>query len=301
MRKSSDERNSVTQLLILFATLTFTPLAFAEEIPTVNPQINQEKTTFQILKEKLRIRSFTEFMTPAISGNGFNTPSSTGPTAPKTDVEGVLGPTYTFNYFWVDYEIGNDWKVVFWQRYFVFFGPDEVTTLARNPRFAIRKVNPFASKNLTGTYDLYIQPGTSPEAFNVMSRSFEFGFRHNTAYVFPASKWSIGAVGEITYSLSSTGAMTGTNYNGWIMPWVSYEINPTFSTLNFLTLNFQHFRKDGSANLLVWDLPAPMTQNGIGINLAKEVQVSVLLNTYLHEPPTLKNSFFSIWLNLNFL
>lgn len=293
-------KSSFVQFTVLFASLTFSTLTFADTPPTLtDPALTQEKTTFQILKEKLRIRSFTEYMTPAISGLGSNVPSSVGGTAPATEELGILGPTYTFNYFFVDYDIGDNWKVVFWQRYFVFFNPTGVTTRARNPRFAIRKVNPFNSTNLTGSYDLYIQPGTSPEAFNEMSRSFEFGFRHNTAYTFPASKWSIGMVGEFTYSLSSSGAMTGTNYNGWVMPWASYEISKVFSTLNFLTLNFMQER--GSSSFISWDLPAPMVQNGIGINISPEIQVSLLLNTYLHNTPTLKNSFFSLWLNLNLL
>ena len=296
-------RSLLAFFTLLTASTLFSANVLADSAAPVISEAKAEETTLQFIKRKFRIRHFTEYMTPAISGLGSQVPSSASPGSPDTGNPGILGPTYTFNYFFIDYDIGNDWKIVFWQRYFLFFDAIEGTTQRfRNPRFAIRKVNPFNVKNLTSAYDIYYQPGTSPEAFNEMSRSHEFGFRHNTSYAFANSNWSAGLVGELTFSFSNSGATTGTNYNGWSTLWASYELNKLFYTMNALTLNFQHFRDQrGDGNLLVWDLPAPMVQNGIGLNISPEINVALLLNTYILEPPTLKNSFFSVWLSLNLL
>ncbi|MBI2712729.1 MAG: hypothetical protein HYX41_07750 [Bdellovibrio sp.] len=288
-------------LLMILASFTFALPALSDPTPPTSEE--KSETTLDFVKRKFRIRHFTEYMTPALAGKGGNTPSSTGGASPETDVPGILGPTYTFNYFFIDYDIGNDWKVVFWQRYFFFFDALEgVTHRFRNPRFAIRKVNPFKVKNLSTSFDLYYQPGVAPEAFGPLSRSQEFGFRHNTSYAFPDSKWSAGLVGELTFAFSDVGATTGANYYGWSTLWANYEVTKLLYTVNALTLNFQHFRDQrGNGNLLSWDLPAPMVQNGIGFNIAPEVNVALLLNTYILDTPTLKNSFFSVWVSLNLL
>jgi hypothetical protein len=247
------------------------------------------------IQEKIRVRTFSEFMAPAIQGNSGSVPDTDG---------SRLMSTNTFNIAWMDYEIAKDWKIVYWQRFIVNFaspaGDFNLSTYTRNPRFAIRRVNFFSNPNISSTYDLYIQPGLGDEAApSAAGRTVEGGFRTNTSYVVPRSKWNIGAITEFTVSYSKTNT-TDANIYGWAMPWMSYDLTPTFSTQHYATINFQHLRGK-NIDRIDWDYPMPYTQNGIGINVSKVVWASIFINNYLTTAPTLKNTWASLWIALTLL
>ena len=280
---------NASRLTLLFIACSFVYSVSTFAADTKLTPETQQKTTFQTIKEKIRVRTFSEFMTPSITGNDTNVPT------PEGD---ALFSTNAFNIAWIDYEVANNWRLLYWQRALVFFSgtPDApgMSVMARNPRFALRRTNVFSVPNLTTTYDLYVQPGLAPEA-TTQGRKLEMGFRTNTSYEFPHSKWSMGAITEFTVSPFSSTA----DYYGWAMSWASYDLNKTFSTQHYATVNFRH--EKGAQGLFQWDEPMPFVQNGIGVNISEQVWVSVFLNNYLTMAPTLKNTWASLWFVLTVL
>jgi hypothetical protein len=127
----------------------------------------------------------------------------------------------------------------------------------------------------------------------------ELGFRTNTTYAIPHSRWTIGAVQEFTASYFSGGA--GPQAYAWIAPWVSYELSPVFSIQTSFFVPVQNLR-DRPVLELTWDAPGgPYMQNGIGINVNKQVSLSFLLNNYLNAPISWKNTWASMWVSLTIL
>jgi hypothetical protein len=258
--------------------------------------VSQETSTWQLIKSKLRFRTFTEFMAPAaLSNSPTQIPEPDGSSA---------APTNVFNIAWMDYEIAENYRILYWQRFTVNLASGGaltgVNTIARNPRFALRRTNVFSNPNISSTYDIYIQPGITPEAISA-GRNFEFGFRTNTSYSAPSSRLSFGAITEFTVSLSSkSGPSDRANIYGWAMPWVSYKLNKLFSTEHYLTINFQH--KEGKPlQSIELDTYLPYIQNGIGITLSEQFWAAVFVNNYLIAPPSLQNTWASVWLAMNIL
>jgi hypothetical protein len=247
-----------------------------------------EKTYLEKVKEKVRMRTFTEFMTPAFKAKNSQVPT------PEGD---ELMPTNTFNIAWVDYEVAQNWRVLYWQRFFVNFASSGtaqgINTRVRNPRFALRRTQVFDDPNLNTTYDLYIQPGLAQEGNtgpNGKGRTIEGGFRTNTAYTIPKSRWSVGAITEFTLSKDRNDSIYG-----WVLPWISYEINSKIQTQHYVTVNFLHTRGE-SLSQWGWDLPMPYIQNGFGFNVSKSIWAAAFLNNYLNTAPSLKNTWASVWL-----
>ena len=175
---------------------------------------------------------------------------------------------------------------------------DQTTTLStvpRNPRIGLRRTQLFNVPNLATTYDIYLQPGIAPEGLQA-GRLLEMGFRANTAYSIPHTRLSVGAVVEANAELAR-GPKMDTPFYGWIMPWISYEINSTFSTQHCAAVNFMHTQGTPWMKL-DWDLPMPYTQNGVGIVLSKTAWMAVFLNNYLMKTPTLQNTWGSVWFTL---
>jgi len=262
---------------------------------SVNPAVAvpSEESAFELIQKKLRIRTFSELMSPAFQNSQPSVPDSNG---------SQLLPTNLYNIALMDYEVAPNYRVVYWQRVMVYLAPDNAVhggeIVLRNPRFAIRRTHVFDVANLDTTYDLYIQPGLAPESISA-GRSLEVGFRTNTSYVFPASKWSIGVISEFTTAFSDHGG-SGSDVYGWFMPWASYDISKTFSTQHYFSFNYQHMRGD-RWNQFEMDYPLPYVQNGIGVNVTKNIWASVLLNNYVFTLPTLQNTWASLWLSMTIL
>ncbi len=253
-----------------------------------------ESSAWNFIQKKFRMRTFSEFMTPALAGKSTSVPAADG---------SVFAPTNAFNIAWVDYEIAPNTKLVYWQRFNVNFASQVagqgVHAIARNPRFAFRRLNVFNSDSVTTTYDLYVQPGVAPEATSASAnRSFEFGVRTNTSYAFPSSKWTIGLISETTGSLSSRGG-AGADFYGWFMPWASYDFTKVFSTQHYVTLNYMHDRGTSWSQLQLDGMP--YIQNGIGVNITEKIWAAAFLNNYLTTAPTLENSWASLWVSTSFL
>lgn len=284
--ESGNAVNSICWSFLFLTALTVNGWASTDS----EKSVESEKSTWEVVKERVRVRAFTEFMTPAFDGNPKSVPTPEGKS---------LMATNTFTSAWTDYEFAKDWRALYWQRVNVNFAgaptANGMNVVARNPRFALRRTSVFNVPNLSTTYDIYIQPGLAPEA-TTAGRTFEGGFRTNTSYVVPHSILSFGAITEFTLSYSNQGG-PGPDWYGWAMPWVSVEISKVFSTQHYATVNFMHERNGG----LVYDLPMPYIQNGIGINISKEVWTAVFLNNYLVAAPQANNTWMSVWLSLSFL
>lgn len=295
-------RNPLRYILLfsVFVGLAQTSSPFAEDLTLTSEsqsvQESQSGSLWKSVRDKLRFRTFTEFMTPAVSQGDLN--------VPDRDQPGLM-PTNLFNIIWADYEIAKDTKIVYWQRLILFPAADGVhpgfQALPRNPRFAVRRVNLFNSSAVATTYDLYFQPGLAPEA-DAKGRNVETGFRTNTSYSVPTSRISLGMVTETTFSLSTQPEFEfaahrseTSNFYGWLMPWASYNLTQALATQHYVTLNYQHNR--GTSGLQ-WDYPLPYMQNGIGMDLTKQIWAAVFLNNYVGVTPTLSNSWASLWLSM---
>jgi hypothetical protein len=240
---------------------------------------------------QLRVRSFTEWMSPAFTENGSHVP---------TDQGTPLTPTHSFNIVWADYTLTQHFKLLFWQRYKTFFGVGEnispLTTRFRNPRLALRWVNFIKNPNVSATYDFYIQPGFAPEAQN-LGRNLEFGFRTVTQYSIPTSRLRIGATTEFTISTSPTPFNRGQNYYGWLTTALLYDLSPKLSAQSFITVNFKQNRGTRLTDVR-YDTPLPFIQNGVGYQITPSVSTSLLLNNYLNQAPTLRNTWASLWFSI---
>lgn len=288
-----ESKNSLSPIAILalaVSSLCGHPV-YAGDVPV--SQVTEEPSFWQGVRKRIRARTFTEMMTPAIDSSKGQIPDNDG---------SPFAPMNAFNILWTDYEFADDLRIVYWQRVMVNIvgtsthGPMDFTP--RNPRFALRKTKFFDNKNLSTTYDLYVQPGLASEATNA-GRTFEFGFRTASSYSFPGSRFSIGMITEMT-GVYSKFDMPGANFYGWFMPWMSYDLNKTFSTQHYVTLNYQHMRGDHWSKFQ-YDYPMPYMQNGIGMSISKNVWASVFINNYITAPPTLKNTWASLWLSLEIL
>lgn len=149
--------------------------------PAIAPLASEETLGSQIQK-KLRIRNFTEFMTPALQGSSSAIPSSDG---------SDYIPTTLFNIFSADYEITPNYRLLYYQRVFLLLttnsGFQGMSLFGRDPRFALRRTQIFDVPNLNTSYDLYFQPGISNNQISGGNR-FEVGFRTNTNYTPPGTR-----------------------------------------------------------------------------------------------------------------
>jgi hypothetical protein len=288
---------SLTASGLLAATFAAINPAAAES--DIQESIASEEPSFwSKARKKIRSRTFTEFMTPAVDNHGGYIPLENGD---------PLLPANAFNIIWADYEIAKDTKIVYWQRSNLNFAPTptsggaHVSLVPRNPRFALRKVNVFDVPNLSTTYDVYIQPGLAPEAASG-GRDLEFGFRTATSYSIPGSRWSLGAISETTVAplfRDANPRAGSSNFYGWLMSWASYDLSKTFSTQHYVTVSFQHVREK---QWIEADYPMPLAmQNGFGVNISESVWAAAFINNYLNTLPTLANTWASVWLAVTFL
>jgi hypothetical protein len=279
----------------MVCTFTLAPILYpfhSKADETSGVSVENGQNTWSLIRPKIRMRTFSEFMSPGLKDASTSVPEPDGTALMETNL---------FNIVWADYEIAPDTKVVYWQRFTVNFTPTSASqgldAVARNPRFALRRVNVFKTPGLDTTYDIYIQPGIATEAKS-SDRNMEFGSRTNTSYQFPKSRFSIGAVTELTFSIARNPVTTGANLYGWAMPWVNYELNKTFSTQHYATINLMHGR--GTRGLQL-DLPKPYVQNGIGAGITKDIWMAAFINNYVTTAPSLKNTWASLWLAMNIL
>ena len=239
----------------------------------------------------LRVRSFTEWMSPALTQNGSSVPTEQGT---------PLTPTHSFNIIWADYTLSQNFKLLLWQRYKTFFGTGvnitPLTTRFRNPRLALRWVNFTSNPHLSATADFYLQPGIAPEAQN-LGRNVELGFRTVTQYSIPKSRLKLGMTTELTWSYSSTPISQGQNYYGWFTSALNYDLSQKLSAQSFITVNFKQNRGTPWTDLR-YDTPLPFIQNGFGYQLNSSISGSLLINNYLYQAPTLRNTWASLWLSI---
>ncbi len=265
-----------------------------------NPPNNTSppKSSLELLPEtsvskKLQIRSFTEFMTPALRGKS--------PSIPNSDGSEFI-PTSLFNIFTADYEIAPNYRILYYQRVFLLLSSSATlqggSIFGRDPRFALRRTQLLNVPNLNTAIDLYFQPGISNNQISG-GNHLEVGFRTNTAYAPPGTRWGFGIVQEFTTGyLDASGS--GQRAYGWFMPWVSYDISQRFSLQHYSNLAFKNPRNLPWTEFQ-WDDQPPFMQNGFNFILTKSVTTSLFLNNYLGVAPTLSNTWASLWLSINFL
>ena len=276
-----------------FKALTSFTLILLIAAPQASFGSTPSAISIEELKSKTRMKSFTEWMSPSLSENGTYMPTPEGK---------KLSPSNSFSIVWADYPILRNMRVLFWQRYKVFFGEQGapfLSTRFRNPRFALRWLDVIDHPNFSTTYDFYIQPGLAQEAKS-LNRDLELGFRTVTQYSIPATRWRLGATTEFTWSTSLTPTSKGQNYYGWITTAIHYDLSPRLAAQSFVTINFKQNRGTPWFNL-VYDAPLPYIQNGLGYQFSSSLSASFLLNNYLNHTPTLKNTWASLWLTLTWL
>jgi hypothetical protein len=258
----------------------------------VLPILSQQTAELPV-RNKLRIRNFIEFMTPALQGHSSSIPNSDG---------SEYIPTTLFDIFSAEYEIIPNYRILYYQRVFLLLTEDSsfqgMSLFGRDPRFALRRTQIFDVPNLNTSFDLYFQPGISNNQISGGNR-IEVGFRTNTNYAPPGTRWTLGIVQEITTGyLDAYG--TGLRAYGWFMPWFSYDLSNRISLQHFTNLPFKNPR-NLSWTQFQWDDQPPFMQNGVNFNLTKSVAASVFLNNYLGVAPTLRNTWASLWLSIDIL
>ncbi len=246
---------------------------------------------------RLRIRSFSEFMTPVFHEfSKHQVPSPQGGSAFTSNI---------FNIAWMDYEIAPRSYLLLWQRFFInsfaSLDPGGLVAVARNPRFAYRRTQIWDHPDWSTTYDFYLQPGLAPENRS-MDRTLEVGFRASNNFHPQGSDWTLGLTFELTANpqwTSPPASVAGNrvDYYGSTFMFVEHKINDLFASEHYLSVNFQHFQGSAPASLQL-DLPMPYTQNGIGISLSPQFWVAVFINNYVIQPPTLKTTWASLWLSM---
>src|SRR4051794_18222159 len=106
---SGSARTSTPRIYSAFlaGSLFLTNLAFAAP-ETVNPGTTIEnKTTWESVKSRLRLRFQSEYMTPSFKNNGAYVPDDNGA---KDEL------TFFNSTIWTDFEISNGYKLLYWQR-----------------------------------------------------------------------------------------------------------------------------------------------------------------------------------------
>ena len=242
------------------------------------------------LIERIRIRNFSEFMSPSFQGG-------TG-AIPGSDGKG-LAPSLMTGFFWADFEVSPNYKILYFQRNTLTFsnfgGASEFQLKLQDPRFGLRRTQLFDVPGLITQYDFYVQPGVTAES-RARGRQFDLGVRTFNRYSFQGSRFSIGAVTDVAFSRFDSGR-DGADLSGTLVPFISYSISARVSTQHWFVLPFQH-KSSGFS----FDFPfMPLTQNGVNIDLSKTASVSLMLNHYLLVAPTLKNTWASLWVNFALL
>jgi hypothetical protein len=259
----------------------------------------QEESLWTKVRKNLKSKTYTEFMSPGFGSDGY-TPKQVGG---KNDIF----PAHAWNISWLDYGIGKNTRILYWQRTYVFFAPtksspnDQVSFVLRNPRFCLRQLNVFDVPNLSTAYEVYVQPGWAQEG-TTLGRNLEFGVRTQHAYAIPGSRWTLGALSETQYSIYFKGGNPkpgSANLYGWIQPSATYGLSKMFSTQHYVTVYFKHARE--TSGLQLGEPLHPYIQNGIGANFDNSVWVSAFINNYVTTLPTISNTWASLWVTLNLL
>lgn len=241
----------------------------------------ETQTQARLIQEQLHAGNFNEWMTPSL--RSANIPNANGSPLAPTNIDGRV---------WLDCGLTPKYRVLFWQRYFIF-PTGEISPY--DPRIGFRIVNAFDIPHLSTVYDFYILPGITRMAHDV-NRIFEFGVRANTTYSIPKSRWDTGLLFEMNATLYGEASQRKQVW-GFFAPWTSYKISSRFSTQHWFTFPVKY--QQGS---LAWDITGmPFVQNGIGFSASKSVWIGMFLNNYLLAAPTLQNTWTSLWLNFSFI
>jgi hypothetical protein len=244
-----------------------------------------------LLQEKLRIRSFNEFMSPAFYGKSPTIPASNGD---------PQAPTLMVGYFSLDYELSANYRLLYFQRnsmeFAEFQGAPAYQLKLKDPRFGLRKLEVVSVPGLFTQFDFYFQPGITDQS-KQMGRILDLGVRTVTSYSIPESRLSVGAITDLSMGFFQ-GSQGGSDLTGVVAPWVGYELSSHFGTQHLLVMTFKNTRGKSLGNL-EWDFPGmPILQNGISYTMNSHVSLSLFLNNYLLAPPSLKNTWASLWVSL---
>lgn len=224
------------------------------------------------IRKRVRSQYFTEIMSPSFEGSSAYIPLKDG---------SKFFPTNAFGFLWVDYEITNGYKLLYFQRGIIAYAPSSplqsgnLQFIARDPRFGIRKVQLFSLPHFINQYDIYIHPAWSDLSIQA-GRKFELGMRTTHIYQFPGSRWKIGGFTEASASFYKPGGK-GSDFYGFIAPFSSYRLSSLFATQHWLMLPFRHLRNTPWREL-GWDNPTPYVQNGVSIDVSQKIWASLWLN-----------------------
>ena len=275
-----------TFLLILnLVSLSLSTASFAvpsKESTNLDIELNQPNT-----QSRFRFQTYGEIMSPAISGDHKGIPTSDGFKLAPANIDGR---------FWIDYEISENMKFLYWQRY---FGSFDNGFLLKDPRIGIRKLRFFEVAGLETTYDLFIQPGITPASQDT-GRAIDIGTRTNTLFHLPKSNFSIGILAELVGSIYGK-QTTANDMSGFFIPYLTYDFNSVFSTQHYFVFPIKH-EIGTSATHFQWDFTGmPFMQTGLGINVNRSIWVGLFLNNYLVAIPSLSNTWASSWISFSLI
>ncbi len=262
------------------------------------PPSARSESTWSLIRRKTRVRTFSEWMSPAVDGPENSVPSADGSTP--------LDPTNIFHILWTDYEFKKNFRLLYFQRLQSNLTENSNApsgTAWSDPRFALRMTDFFASKQWTTTLDLYYHAPTS-DSSRTINRTGEVGAQWAGLYSIPRNRWSVGFLSEIRRSFFSTSGSGGSTWSGFVAPRAQYEINSKLTTQHWLVAPYRQVRAAGSEidGAWRWGYPyKPFLQNGLGWTATEQIWLGLLVNNYVGERPTLSNTWASAWLSLTVL
>ncbi|MFZ9595683.1 MAG: hypothetical protein ACO3A2_06345 [Bdellovibrionia bacterium] len=250
-------------------------------------------SNWELIQQKIRIRSFSEIMSPGLSSQSGLIPNHQG---------GNYAPTNWFTILWTDYEIAKNIRLLYWQRAIFMLGSDQNfeqwKLYPRDPRFALRLTQVLNIPNLNTTFDFYIQPGVTQNKLS-LGNHYELGFRTSSNYTPSGSRFTFGLIQEFTTAYLDPEGL-GPRAYGWLMPMLSYTFNPFVSWQTTSVFNLTNSRKKGVFDWN-WDDPKPYMQNGVNLNFTPSTSITLLMNHYLGTRPTLNNTWLSLWISVDFI
>lgn len=258
-------------------------------------QSTAHASSFTDIRDRFRIRTFTEIMGPAFKGNPASVPD------PKGD---QLDPINAFNIITVDYLIKGNMRLLYLQRIPWMMSTNTLSTghdlSFWDPRLGLRLVNPFKVEGLSQTLDFYTQIPTS-ERTSLRAGMGDIGIQTSTSYLL-SPKWTIGIITDtrgMFYTEKANGR--GSRFSFFAGPWISYNLTPKLSTQHWVWMAGYIGRGDDKS--LNWDYPGnPFTQNGLGYSLTDRIWVALFINNYLRGPSIrLESTWTSLWISMSIL
>jgi glutamate carboxypeptidase len=295
------KQGSVEERILLSSRL-IREILKRESLHAVTPielkEISATVTSFpsesvNVTARRYQVRSFNEVMFPSLGNNNRFVPKPGGLS---------FVPAFFAGQVRLDAEIAPHYRVFYLQKGLAIYPQQEgaePTGRLLDPRLGLRRTEVFSVPNLTTGFDLFVQPGLAQAFIRQPNRILDLGMRLENRYEFPASNWNIGGNFEFVTTFFNQ-PTEAADISGTLALYSSYRISRLFATQHWITSFYKHQSGDPLLKFS-WDITGmPYFQNGISVTPTKECALSLLLNHYAFELPSLPSMWISLWTSIKF-